>query len=592
MTAARHAKRSASSARSLVWQEIRAAGPMLLLGTLLLAGAGVTGLVQPLVGSDIIEATGRGDSISSDVRRLVLLVALGAVLLALGNYLVLRASEDVVLGVRNGLVRQIFALPFTQARRMPPGDLMSRVTSDTSVLRQIATQTVVQAFTGLVMLIGAIVMMARLDLVLLGVTAGVVLGTVLISALVMPRIRRAAVKAQTEVGAIGSTLERGLSGFGVVKAYGAEDLETARVTDAARAARGHGLVVARWAAVAGTAAGLATQIAFLLVLVVGGGRAASGAISIATLITFLLYVSYLAQPAMQLTNAGTYLQMGRAAAERIRQVTSLPVEEVDAAARASSAPALPSDDPHEIAFEGVTFRHPDAEHNALDDVSFVAPGRGLTAIVGPSGAGKTTLLHLVQGFLEPRDGRLLIGGRDALCRSLRARRADLGFVDQDCVLLDGSLRDNVRYGNPNATDDELRFALSAARLNDLLERLPDGLDSPIGVHGTALSGGERQRVAIARAMVRRPAVLLMDEATAHLDAGTEEAVRASVADFARSRSVVVVAHRLSTVRDADQIIVMDDGRVRAIGTHDDLMERDSMYQSFARAQELTRVHHA
>jgi ABC-type multidrug transport system fused ATPase/permease subunit len=210
----------------------------------------------------------------------------------------------------------------------------------------------------------------------------------------------------------------------------------------------------------------------------------------------------------------------------------------------------------------------------------------MTALVGPSGAGKSTIFALLERYYEPQGGTIAMDGRDIRDWPLQELRAAIAYVEQDAPILAGSLRENLCMATPEATDEDLRAVVTLTRLDDFLERLPDGLDTPIGHRGTTLSGGEQQRIAIARALLRRPRVLLLDEATSQLDAINELALRGLIEAVAMTTTVVVVAHRLSTVHSADRILVMEAGRVRAVGTHDELVETDDLYRQLAATQLL------
>ncbi|MBJ7329025.1 MAG: ABC transporter ATP-binding protein [Solirubrobacteraceae bacterium] len=551
------------------------------LGCLGLILAGAVGLTQPLAARWVLEDLGRGESVTWALVALTGLVVVSALLLGAGNFLLLRAAEDVVLDGRRALVRHLLLLTVPGLHRHAPGDLLSRVTADTTLLRQIAIQSVTQALLGVVMLVGALILMGTVDLFLLGTVIGVVVLLAAVIGVVMPRIRAAARDAQRSVGAMGSEVERILGAFTTVKASGAEAQELQRAGDAAQRARDQGTVLARWSAVAGTSAGLSIQVAFLIVLGVGGARAASGAISVATLVAFLLYVFYLTQPVLQLVNASTYFQAGRAALGRIGEITALPTEPLDLDGR---APEPIGHGPAEVRFENVVFAYPGRDVAALAGVSLdVRPGT-LTALVGPSGAGKSTMLALLERFYDPTGGRILLDGRSLEQWDLAALRATIAYVEQDAPVMAGTLRENLAYAAPGVSDDALRTVLQRTRLEPLLHRLGNDLDAEILHRGVSLSGGERQRVAIARALLRRPRLLLLDEATSQLDAGNEAALKEIVEDLAGETTVLAIAHRLSTVRAADQLAVLEDGRLRAVGDHAQLLDEDALYARFAAGQ--------
>jgi ATP-binding cassette subfamily C protein len=245
--------------------------------------------------------------------------------------------------------------------------------------------------------------------------------------------------------------------------------------------------------------------------------------------------------------------------------------------------------PAAVTFEDVRFRYgPDLPY-VHHGVSFTVPPRGMTAFVGPSGAGKTTVFSLIERFYDATSGRVLLDGREVRGWDLTDLRATIGYVEQDAPVLSGTLRENLLFGAPAEDEDTLAEALRTTRLASLVARLPDGLDTVVGHRGTKLSGGERQRVAIARALLRRPRLLLLDEATSQLDAVNEAALRDTVTDVARETTVLVVAHRLSTVTTADRIVVMDAGRVQAVGTHAELVGTSPLYAELAATQFLAEV---
>ncbi|MEU7648154.1 ABC transporter ATP-binding protein [Streptomyces huasconensis] len=565
---------------------MRPHGRRIALGGLLgLAGAAAV-LTQPLAAKALIEDLSRHDRVAGTLTLLTALVLLGAALRALSQYVLAHTAESVVLRARHQLIGRLLRLKVPDFERAEPGDLLARVTSDTTLLRQVTTQSVISAANGTLTLVGVLVMMGLLDPVLLCVSVGVTLFVSAVVTTAMPRISRATVRAQTAVGAMGSALERVLGALRTVKASGAEERETAAVRRAADEAWRHGVRAAKWQAVMGTAAGLSVQLSFLSVLGVGGARVASGAIDVSTLVAFLLFLFYLTEPVSQLIQAATQFQVGAAAVARLREVDQLACEDDAPAVRRGPTTTAATGAPVAVVFEKVVFRYRPGLPDVHRGVDFAVPGRGMTAVVGPSGAGKSTLFALLERFYEPTSGRVLLDGRDILDIPLPELRAHIGYIEQDAPVLSGSLRDNLVLAAPDTTDEKICDVLVRTRLDTFVRSLPRGLDTQVGHRGTRLSGGERQRVAIARALLRGPRLLLLDEATSQLDAANEQALRDVIVEVARETTVLVIAHRLSTVTRADRIVVMESGRVRATGTHEELLVQDTLYRRLAGTQLL------
>ena len=324
------------------------------------------------------------------------------------------------------------------------------------------------------------------------------------------------------------------------------------------------------------------QLAIVVILGFGAWRVSEGALPVSSLIAFLLYAFGLMGPITEISRNLTTLQSGLAAAGRIREVASIDQEATFLPSPvANGAPSLASAGAPIVELRDVSVSYGPELEPAVTDVSLAIPRRGHTAIVGPSGAGKTTLFSLMLRFIEPDSGQLLLDGQPYTSLTHHQIRMLLAYVEQETPVVPGTIRENLLFTHPEATDDEIWAALREVMLDEMVLALPLGLDTSLVT--SAVSGGQRQRIALARAILRTPALLLLDEATAQLDGITEVAIQRCIRDRAARGAVVTIAHRLSTVIDADRIIVMDGGRIRAEGSHRELLETDSLYRGLVEA---------
>lgn len=490
-----------------------------------------------------------------------------------------------MLGTRRRLAGHLLRLPIAEYDRRRTGDLLSRVGSDTTLLRAVVTSGLFEVVTGAVMVLGAAGAMVLLDPVLFGVTLLGVAAGIAIAVAFAHRVRDLARAAQERVGEMTSAVERAISAARTIRAARAERREADAIGVSATQAYAAGLRVARVQAFVGPASSVTIQGAFLLVLGVGGARVAAGAITVGDLVAFIMFLFFLVLPLGQAVHAYTQLQTGLGALQRIEEVLAVPVEE--AADRPAPAPARApaGGGPASVEFDRVGFGYPGGPP-VLREVSFTVPAGTRTALVGPSGAGKSTLLALVERFYEVTDGALRLDGVDVRDLPRDALRARIGYVEQSAPVLAGTLRENLLISAPQAAEARLRAVLDEVNLGHLAERAPEGLDVQVGEGGVLLSGGERQRLAIARALLAGPPVLLLDEPTSNLDARNEAALRRAIDAVAARRTLLIVAHRLSTVVDADQIVVLDGGRVAATGTHDELTGTSPLYRELATHQLL------
>ena len=558
-----------------------------------------TSLGQPLLVSQVISRVQANRPLGALVVLLVGLVVVSALLSGVQHYLLQRTGTSVVLSARRQLVRRMLRLPISEFDTRRTGDLVSRVGSDTTLLYAVLTQGLVDAVGGALIFLGALIAMLVIDPVLLGLTVLVIAVSVVTVVLLSRRVRVASRKQQEKVGDLASSVERALGAIRTVRASNATDRETAAIEKDARGAWEMGIEVAKISALVVPIAGIALQVSLLVVLGVGGFRVASGAITIANLVAFIFFLFMLIMPLGQAFGAITSVNQALGALGRIQEIVTLPSEaELDGAIE----PAAPVPSDAAISFHDVVFTYPDAARapgsadgdegvarkdlTVLHGVSFDAPRGQRTALVGPSGAGKSTILALIERFYDPTSGIVRLGGVDIRGLDREALRAQIGYVEQDAPVLAGSLRDNLTLGAPHATDEECIRVLHDVNLTEVLERNENGLDAAVGEEGVMLSGGERQRLAIARTLLAAPPILLLDESTSSLDGLNEQLLREAIDAVAENRTLIVIAHRLSTVVDSDQIVVLDHGRVVGTGTHSELVKSTPLYRELAKHQLL------
>ncbi|GAB2611623.1 putative ABC transporter ATP-binding protein [Paractinoplanes abujensis] len=547
---------------------------VLVLGLVLGLIANAANLAAPLATKRIIDTLGTGDALTGPITLLLVLVVIGSVIGLWQWILMGTLAEQVVLDARLSVIQRYFRARLAELTGRPTGELVTRVTADPGLLHQ-ASSSIVGLINASLAFVATLVLMGTLDLVLLLCTLAAVAIVGAVMALLLPTISKSQKAAQDAVGDLGGELEGTLRAMRTVKASRAEQRQGERIESDARRAAAFNIRAARRAAWVWTVSWSGVSLAIIAVLGVGAWRADAGLLEVSSLIAFLLYAFQLMGPIGELTNNVTALQSGIAAARRISEVYAMTPETSTPApgSRVADAPVL--------SVQGVSLNYTTDGPAALDDVTLTIPSRGHTAIVGPSGAGKTSLFSLLLRFLDPDTGEIYLHGRPYRALTHSEIRAELAYVEQEAPVVPGTIRENILFSRPTASDEELAAVLARVNLADKVATLPQGVDTPIS--GAELSGGERQRIALARALVRTPAILLLDEATAQMDALTEAAVQSSVRDRAATGAVVTIAHRLSTVIDADHIIVLDRGRVRATGTHQALLESDDLYRGLVEA---------
>jgi ATP-binding cassette subfamily B protein len=556
-------------------------------------GAGIS-LAQPLVVGQVITAVQSGADLGVLVFALVSVVLGSAIIGGFMYYVLAKAGEGVVLSARQKLAHRLLKLPIHEYDLRRTGDLVSRVGSDTTLLRAVLTQGLVDAVGGILIFVGSLIAMAFIDPLLLGLTLLMVAIAIASISVTARQVRSATTKAQQRVGDMSAAVDRALSAVRTIRAARAEKRESDAISKDAGEAFVQGVKIARINAMITPIAGLAMNGAFIVVLGVGGYRVASGTTSVASLITFILLMFQMIRPLGQAVSAYSSVQSGLGALARIQEILDVPLEETEAEAR--NAAKATAKNKTALEFENVSFgyaappatdENPNPESRAvLENVSFAIARGARVALVGPSGSGKSTIFSLIERFYEPSSGRILLDGQAVTDISRGSLRSQIGYVEQDAPVLAGSLRANLMIGSPDATDEQLTKVLAEVNLTEVLERDSRGLDAEVGENGIMLSGGERQRLAIARALLSAPPILLLDESTSALDGLNEQRMRDAIDSVAKNRTLLVIAHRLSTVVDSDQIIVLENGKVIGVGTHSELVVSTPLYKKLARQQLL------
>ncbi len=559
-------------------------------------------LGQPLLVGQVITAVQKQQDMLGLILLLVLFIALSAVVGGFQYYILTRTGEGVVLTARKRLASRLLRLPIHEYDQRRTGDLVSRVSSDTTLLRAVLTQGLVDAIGGVLMFVGAIIAMAFIDPVLLAATLAVIVVAIAAIVVVASRIRAATTAAQARVGAMAAAVERALGAIRTIRASRAEARETAEIDANAQSAYLQGVKIARISSAISPIAGIAMNGSFIVVLGLGGWRVASGATSISNLVSFILLLFLLIRPLGSAFGAYSSVQTALGALARIQEVLDITTEDELPQVGALSARTAIND--IALEFVGVDFEYaapaesPQVEGSAdeavhvpvaasvLKNVNFKIARGSRVAIVGPSGAGKSTILSLIERFYEPTAGEIRLDGQPITSITREDLRAQLGYVEQDAPVLAGTIRANLLLGTPGATDSQLVDVLEAVNLTEVLERDPRGLDAEVGENGVMLSGGERQRMAIARTLLTANPILLLDESTAALDGLNEQRMREAIDAVAKQRTLIVIAHRLSTVVDSDQIIVLESGSIVGVGTHSELVKSTPLYRDLAKHQLL------
>jgi ABC-type multidrug transport system fused ATPase/permease subunit len=576
------AKFKLASVRGEAWRLIREHRRTLAIGMALMLVSRMTAFVLPAVSKffiDEVVTAGRADLLVP-----LALAALAATLVQAGASFALArvvsiAAQRAIADMRVNVQQHILRLPTAYFDSTKSGVLISRIMTDPEGIRNLVG-------TGIIQLVGGVFTAVLALGFLLWINVTLTLGTVVlllvfagVMAVAFSRLRPIFRKRNEINAEVTGRLAETLGGVRLVKVYTAEQREEGVFQEG---------VLRLFRNIASTITGtslvssLSTVIVggVSLLLMVGGGRAVlAGTMTLGDLVLYTILVGMMVAPLVSIASIGTQISEAFAGLDRLREIREVATEDEEDEER-QPLDVVEGD----VAFEGVSFGYaPDVP--VLQDVSFSAPAGTTTALVGPSGAGKSTLIGLVMAFHRPEQGRILVDGQDVNGYRLRDYRSQLGVVMQDNFLFDGTIRENIAFSRPGATDAEVREAARVANADEFIERFDDGYDTIVGERGVKLSGGQRQRVAIARAILADPRILILDEATSSLDSESEALIRDGLARLRQGRTTFVIAHRLSTIRSADQILVLDDGRIVERGTHTELLRLGGLYRALYERQQ-------
>jgi ATP-binding cassette subfamily B protein AbcA/BmrA len=553
--------------------------PALGLALFLSAASTIGGLIVPILTKGLVNGFSLSSVGAANIGLIAAAFLVQAAAGALSGYLLARAGQGVVATLREKLWRKELAFPVAGCDKEGSGALVSRMINDTAVVKGFITDNLAGFVGGVISIVGAIGFLLylnwRMTLIILAALPVAALVLVPIGAF-MSKLAR---KTMNENASFTGILSRVLSEIRLVKSSNAEEREFQAGKAAIGRLRAFGVREGAAMALIGPIMSLVMMSLLVLVIGYGGSQVASGALTAGDLVAFILYLFQVIMPVAMISQAITQLQKARGATESIIRLLGAPEE------RASEGIALERVD-EAIRFRDICFSYEPGK-SVLRSLSFDLEPGSVTAIVGPSGGGKTTVFSLLERFYEPDTGSIRLGDRPIGDYSLASWRGRIGYVSQDSPLMAGTVRDNLCYGvDARIAGDEakIREAARAAYADEFIERLPKGYDTEVGERGVKLSGGQRQRIAIARALLRDPAILMLDEATSSLDSDSEAWVQRALENLMRGRTTLVIAHRLSTVLDADRILFLEGGELTGQGSHEELLESHELYRSFAERQ--------
>ncbi len=521
-----------------------------------------------------------------DMRRIIILavamvgVALvGALFRFLQGYLSEKASQGAAYDLRNEIFAQIQRLSFGYHDKSQTGQLLTRATNDVEMVRQFTGMGFLQLINAIVMLVGSVVFLVSMNWQLALIVLLIVPLTLGIFGFFATRARPMFTTVQQKLSVLNTVLQENLAGVRVVKAFARESHEAERFGRINVELREATVQVRKMLAFVMPLIFAIANLGTLAIVWLGGLRVIGGTLTIGELVAFNSYLMLLMMPVGMLGMILTMISRAGASAERVQEILKAQIEVKDKP-EASPLPPLRGD----VTFADVSFRYFDSGNDVLSGVNFVARSGQTVALLGATGSGKSTIINLIPRFYDVSHGQITVDGYDVRDVTIESLRSQIGIVLQETTLFSGTIRDNIAFGRPDAPMEEVIAAAQAAEAHDFITAFPDGYDTWVGERGVTLSGGQKQRVAIARALLLNPRILILDDSTSSVDVVTEGRIQAALEKLMKGRTSFVIAQRISTVLSADQILVLDGGRIAAQGTHEELLENSPLYADIYHSQ--------
>ncbi|WP_433772304.1 ABC transporter ATP-binding protein [Bacillus wiedmannii] len=545
-------------------------------GLVLSIVSSVISLIIPLLIKDIMDELSNGISFGL-ISQISILLILEIIFSAFSLYLLSKVGEEIVKNLREKLWEKFLKLPVKYYNDNKSGEMVSRITSDTTAIVNIISSEIVDLITSCITLILSLIILFTLDVPMTLVLILVVPITLFIVIPLGEKVYDLSFQEQNKMSQLTAYLSQTLSEIKLVKSYNTELKETENGKKHFDFLYKNGIKRAKLNSILTPVLGTFTTLVLIGVIGFGAWRVDQGLISSGELVAFLLYLFQIMSPFIQMNHFLTSFQEAKGSMKRLFEILE-EEEEVQVVTNACIG------SPAQLEFKDVSFRY-DEKENVIEDISFKIKKGSLTALVGPSGSGKSTIFSLIERFYDPTNGDILLDDVSYKNIDVEEWRQKFSYVSQDTPIFSGTIRDNILYGkNDKVTDDKLIEIAAFANAHEFIVGLSDGYNTEVGERGNQLSGGQKQRIAIARALMRDADFLLLDEATANLDSDSEKQVQKAINTLIHKQTTFVIAHRLSTIVDADQIIVLEDGRITGFGTHDELLSNHEYYQKVIKQQ--------